>query len=480
MKNVNHNIVSTLRVKDLNSPGMLGRLAVTIGDVGANVGNVTTVHLGNHYVVRDIEISVKSEEHLSRVLNEVSNLKEVNVLEVRDDILNVHKSGKIKTISTLPINSLDNLRKVYTPGVAEVCELIKAEPSWKDAYTSIPYSVAVVTDGTAILGLGNIGPVAGMPVMEGKAALLQQLADINGIPILLDTTDPDEIVETVKHIAPTFAGIHLEDIASPRCFTIQGRLEEELEIPVMHDDQQGTAVVVLASLINACKITNVKLREARIGIIGLGAAGLCIGKFILRLTGNPALGTARTEASIRRHVELGGIPSSLEEIMQKADIVIAVTGVAGLIEPRMVKKGQVIFALSNPFPEIMPEQALASGAALATDGKTVNNLVGYPGIWRGTLDAKASGINFEMYKAAVLAIADATAEEEIAPSPLDTKVHLAVAHSVAKAAVESGVAQRQLDDDYFENNEIEEPFTYNLHDSKVNSVVTYSAAGATP
>jgi malate dehydrogenase (oxaloacetate-decarboxylating) len=392
-----------------------------------------------------------------QLIDDISRLPEVSVLQVRDDVLELHKNGKIKMMNAVPINSLEDLRRVYTPGVAEVCGLIIEQPSWKDTYTSIPYSVAIITDGTAILGLGNIGPVAGMPVMEGKAALIQQLAGISGIPILLDTTDPDEIVETVKHIAPTFGGIQLEDISSPRCFTIEDRLEKELSIPVMHDDQQGTAVVVLAALLSACKLSKVTLHEAKIGLIGLGAAGLSIGKFLLRFTGNPTLGTARTDASLRRHAEQGGIPSSFEEIVQKADIIIATTGVSGLIVPRMVRKGQIIFALSNPYPEIAPELAMVSGAALAADGKTVNNLLGYPGIWRGTLDANAMKINYEMYSAAALAIVSTTTEGELAPNPLDPKVHLAVAHNVAKAAVESAVAQRHLDDDYFENADIKKP-----------------------
>ena len=387
----------------------------------------------------------------------MSKLPEVTVLEVRDDVLDLHKDGKIKTVSIHRINSLDILRKVYTPGVAEVCRLISDRPGLKYTYTNIPYSVAIVTDGSAILGLGNIGPVAGMPVMEGKAALLQELVGISGIPILLNTNVPEKIVEAVEHIAPTFGGIQLEDIASPRCFLIQDMLEKELDIPVMHDDQQGTAVVTLAALLNACKLCNMTLAEAKVGLIGLGAAGLSIGKFVLRHTGKPALGTARTKASVRRHAEHGGIPSNLDEIMRTADIIIATSGVQGLIEPSMVRKGQIIFALSNPYPEIDPELATASGAALAVDGRTVNNLLGYPGIWRGTLDAMASRLNYEMYKAATIAIVNSTDEGELVPNPLDPKVHLAVAHYVAKAAVESGVAQRPLDNDYFENTNIKEP-----------------------
>jgi len=457
MENAKYQFTRTLRCKNLNVPGTLGKLATAIGRVGVDIGNLTTVHLGHYYTIRDIEVLIKSEEELAHLIEEVSKLPEVTVLEVRDDVLNLHKDGKIKTVSINSINSIDILRKVYTPGVAEVCRLISERPGLKYAYTNIPYSVAIVTDGTAILGLGNIGPVAGMPVMEGKSALLQELVGVSGAPILLNTTDSNEIVESIKHIAPTFGGIQLEDIASPRCFPIQDALEKDLDIPVMHDDQQGTAVVTLAALLNACKICSIALEEAKVGLIGLGAAGLSIGKFVLKYTGKPALGTAKTDASLKRHAEHGGIPSNLDEIMQTADIVIGTSGVQGLIKPNMVRKGQIIFALTNPYPEIAPDIATKSGAALAVDGRTVNNLLGFPGIWRGTLDALATKINYEMYKAATLAIVDTTDEGELVPNPLDPKVHLAVTHAVAKAAAESGVAQRPLDNDYFENTNVKMP-----------------------
>jgi malate dehydrogenase (oxaloacetate-decarboxylating) len=456
MGNANPKIVRTLRCKNASTPGTLGKLTTAIGRVGADIGNVATVHLGHHWTIRDIEVIVDNRVHLAQLIDEVSRIQDVSVLQVTDDVLDIHRNGKIKMINTVPASSLDLLSKVYTPGVAEVCRLIMDEPSAQDDYTSIPSSVAIVTDGTAVLGLGNIGPVAAMPVMEGKAALLQQLVGISGIPILLDTTDPDEMVSTLKNIAPTFGGIQLEDIASPRCFTIENRLGSELGIPVMHDDQHGTAVVTLAALINACKLANVTLQESRVGLIGLGAAGLSIGALLLRYTGNPTLGTARTEESLGRHARRGGIPSTFEEIMAAADVVIATSGVARLIDPNMVRRGQVIFALSNPHPEIEPELARASGAALAADGRAVNNLLGYPGIWRGTLDAKAAMISYEMYLAAALAIADATAEGELVPSPIDHGAHFAVARSVAKAAMESGVAQRHLDDDYFESADLKQ------------------------
>jgi malate dehydrogenase (oxaloacetate-decarboxylating) len=223
---------------------------------------------------------------------------------------------------------------------------------------------------------------------------------------------------------------------------------------VFHDDQQGTAVVAMAALLNACKKTGKKLEDLQIGLIGLGAAGLIIGKFILKYTGRPALGTARTEATLKRHAEAGGIASNFDEIMEKSDIIVGTSGVSGLITPSAVRKGQIIFALSNPFPEITPEQAIAAGAAVATDGRTVNNMLGFPGIWRGTLDAKAKLINFEMYRAAIHAIAAATPEGELMPNSLDPAVHLSVTHSVARAAIDSGVAQRKLDDDYFESKKL--------------------------
>ncbi len=452
-----YEISRTLRCKNLNVPGTLSKLTSAIAKVGGNIGNITTVHLGHHYTVRDIEVFVSSRELLADLLNEISKLKEVTILEVRDSILDFHEGGKIRMVNAVSINSLDDLRKVYTPGVAEVCSLIKENLAWKDKYTSIPYSVAIVTDGTAVLGLGDIGPLAGMPVMEGKAALIYHLTGVSMVPILLDTTDPDEIVNIIKRIAITFSGIQLEDISSPRCFVIQQKLEQVLDVPIMHDDQQGTGVVVLAALINACKITGISLEKAKVGLIGLGAAGMCIGDFLLQYTGNPPLGTARTEATIKRYADRGGIPSTLKEIMEKADIVVATSTVSGLIEPSMVRKGQIIFALSNPVPEIEPQLALAAGAALAADGKTINNLLAYPGIWRGVLDAKARRINFEMYKAAAIAIASSASEGELVPSPLEPKVHLAVTHSVAKAAMETGVAQRELDNDYFENTNIKEP-----------------------
>ncbi len=445
----NYQLMRTLRCKDTNIPGVLGRLATALGDAGVNIGNIRTVSLGLNHVVRDLDIFVDDEAHLSRALRHISKVHEVTVLEVRDEVLNLHRGGKIKMVSTTVVNSQRMLRRIYTPGVADVCLRIQKDPTLKNTYTTIPNTVAVITDGTAILGLGDIGPVAGMPVMEGKAVLLEQLVGISGIPILLDTTDTEEIIATTKHIAPTFGAIQLEDIASPRCFEIYERLRDELDIPVIQDDQQGTATVVLAAVLSACKIADIDIKKAVVGQIGLGAAGLVVAETLFKFTGNAVLGTARTEASMKRHEARGGIASTLSEIMKKAEIVIGCSGVKGLIAPESVRRGQVILALSNPEPEIDPAVALKAGAALAADGKSVNNVLGFPGIFRGALDSRASRINEQMLLAAALSLFKETPENEIAPDPLNKKVHWAVSRAVARAAIESGVAGQVLDEDYF-------------------------------
>jgi malate dehydrogenase (oxaloacetate-decarboxylating) len=261
------------------------------------------------------------------------------------------------------------------------------------------------------------------------------------VPILLDSRDVDIIVQTVATIAPTFCAIQLEDIASPRCFEIEQRLQERLDIPVMHDDQHGTAVVTIAALTNACRETGIDLSQAVIGQVGLGAAGYAIARTLMKHTGNPVLGADLSEEARERLAREGGRPCSLGEVMAQADIVIATTGAPGLIQPGMVRKGQIILALSNPIPEIDPDLAVAAGAAFAADGKSVNNVLGFPGILRGAVDAQASRISREMLLAAAEAIADCAAPGELVPNPLDKRVHQAVAQAVARKAMEQGLAQ---------------------------------------
>lgn len=383
-------MIRTLMIETPSVPGNLGRVATAIGLLGGDIGEVETVKVGPNYTMRNITVQVENEEQLQEVIAAVQALGEgIRLHTVSDEVLSAHEGGKIQMKSKMPIRSLAELGRVYTPGVADVCRLIEKEPEKASIYTTISNSVAIVTDGTAILGLGNIGSVAGMPVMEGKAALFDQLAGISGIPILLDTSDPEEIIKTVKHISPGFSGILLEDIGSPHCFEIEDRLKEELNIPVMHDDQHGTAVVTLAAAISACRSAGVDLKEAKVGQIGLGAAGVAICRMFMAYGVNAVYGTDKSESAMNRLEQYGGqAVSSIEELMETCDIVIATTGVPGLIKPAFVRSGQVILALSNPKPEIEPEAALQAGAAYAADGRSVNNVLGFPGIFRGALNAK--------------------------------------------------------------------------------------------
>ena len=383
-----------------------------------------------------MQSNVKNEAHLNEIVDAVNQIGEgISVHAVTDDVLQAHEGGKIHMKGRMEIRSLGDLRRVYTPGVANVCELIKNDPDQANYFTGISNTVAIVTDGTAILGLGNIGPVAGMPVMEGKAVLFDQFAGISGIPILLDTSDPDQVVETIKHIQQGFGGILLEDIGSPHCFEIEERLKAELSIPVMHDDQHGTAVVTLASVISACQQTGVKLADAIVGQIGLGAAGLAISRMLMAYGVKEMRGIDRNEVARERLASHGGIVvDSIEELMATCDIIVATTGVAGLIKPELVRKGQIILALSNPNAEIAPEDALAAGAAFAADGRLVNNILGFPGIFRGALNARAKEITYPMLIAAALAIVDSTKPGDLVPHPLDPNVHLNVAAAVERVA----------------------------------------------
>jgi malate dehydrogenase (oxaloacetate-decarboxylating) len=442
-------ILRTLRIKSAHVPGVLGRLTGVIGQHGGLFGDIKTIALGRQYAVRDMDVEVDDEAHLERILTALKELKQVDLLEVRDEVLEFHQRGKIEMVNRHPVISVADLRKIYTPGVATVCKAILADPQIAQLYTSIPRLVAIVTNGSRVLGLGKIGPVASMPVMEGKAALLSQLVGISGVPILVEADDAGEIVETVVRISPTFGGIHLEDIATPTCFEVEERLIAALDKPVMHDDQHGTAVVALAAVLNAAKIVDLDPRRMRMGQIGLGAAGLAISRLVMYYTGGEVLGSDLNPEAVARFEAAGGKPAKTEEIMSNADLVVAASGVAGLIKPSMVRKGQVILALTNPEPEIDPELAVARGASFAADGKLVNNLLGYPGIWRGSLDARARRITREMYVAAAESIASQAEEGELLPSAMDPEVHRRVAGAVARAAMESRVARVELDEDYF-------------------------------
>jgi len=333
------------------------------------------------------------------------------------------------------------MRDVYTPGVARACEAIAEDPALVGRLTMIGRTVAICTNGTRVLGLGDIGPVASMPVMEGKAVFYHQLANVSAMPILINTKDVDEFVDTVTRIAPTFGGIHLEDISAPECFEIERRLIEALPQPVMHDDVHGTAVVTLAAAIVACRQAGLTLEDETVGQIGLGAAGFGIAALMVDGKAKRVLASDPNEASHERARAKGIEVTDMQTVMAEADVVVATTGVPGLIKAEMVRSGQVILALTNPYPEIDPEEAMKAGAAFAADGTSVNNVLGYPGIFRGALLAGAGEINLPMKLAAAEALASLAKGSELVPEALDRGVHEAVADAVKDAAIESGVAR---------------------------------------
>jgi len=434
-------IMRTVRVRNENKVGTLARLMAAISGLQASVGTIEMINETAHSVVRDITVYAEDTEHMDHVIEAMRANEGTRVLAIRDEVLELHQKGKIAIRSRYPIDSIATLRRVYTPGVAEVCLKIADDPALARLYTSVSHMVAIVTDGSAVLGLGDIGPLASMPVMEGKAMLMETLVGLSGVPVLLNTKDPDEIVKAVAAIAPTFGAIQLEDISAPRCFEVEEKLQALLDIPVMHDDQHGTAVVSTAALMTAAKRANVEISKTKIGQIGLGAAGNAIGKMLMGLTGNPILGADLNEDAVKRFEEAGGKRSTLKEIVAECDIVIATTGAPNLIKPEMVRKGQIILALSNPNAEIDPEVALEHGAAFAADGKSVNNVLGFPGIFRGAMDSNSPRITHEMLIAAVEVLVKETPAGELLPNPLDKNVHRQVARAVAETAIKQGIAR---------------------------------------
>jgi malate dehydrogenase (oxaloacetate-decarboxylating) len=433
----------TVRVRNVHETGTLARLLAAISNMGASVGSIEMLTETAQSVVRDITVYADDAEHMDHVIETMRTNQGTHILEVRDEVLQLHQKGKIAIRSRFPIDSVATLRRVYTPGVAEVCLKIADDPELAMLYTSISHMVAIVTDGTAVLGLGDIGPLAAMPVMEGKAMLMETLVGLSGVPILLNTKDTEQIIQAVATIAPTFSAIQLEDISAPRCFEIEQRLQAMLDIPVLHDDQHGTAVVSTAALKVVARRAGVDIGKVVIGQIGLGAAGNAIAKMLMSLTGNPVLGTDLNEEALVRFELDGGKRSSLKEIMAECEVVIATTGVPGLIKPEMVRKGQVILALSNPEAEIDPDVALEHGAVFAADGKSVNNVMGFPGIFRGAVDSRAPRITHEMLTSAVDVLVRMTPSGELMPNPLDKKVHLEVARAVAETAIRQGIARAE-------------------------------------
>ena len=416
-------------VESHHRAGSLAKVLAAIAEAGLVLQDLESIRRHQDKTIWELTLEVDPAEEQA-VIEKIDALPNARVLGKSDRVFKRHQGGKIRMVSRRSILSMRMLRDVYTPGVAQVCLAIQKDPSLARRYTSLSNTVAIVTNGTAILGLGAIGAVPGLPVMEGKAALFAELAGLSGVPILLNETDPQKIVEIVCAIAPSFGAIQLEDIAAPACFEVEEALMTRLGIPVMHDDQHGTATVVLAAILNACRLTNKELSRSVVGQIGLGAAGLGLARLLQATGTGRLLGTDLRPDALERLCALGGEPASLEEIMAQSDIVIALSGVPGLIKPQQVRQGQIILALSNPEAEISPRLALEHGAAYASDGRSVNNILAFPGLFKGALEAGASRFTDAMYTKAARCLVQLTPQGELVPDPLDRSVHHAVTVAV--------------------------------------------------
>jgi malate dehydrogenase (oxaloacetate-decarboxylating) len=459
----------TLRVEIDHLPGMLGKVASAIGAAGATIGAVDLVGVDAGHTIRDITVETSDAADWPRLTAAVNAVEGARVLDTTDRTFMLHIGGKIEIRNKSPLKTRDDLSMAYTPGVARVCEAIRDDPDKAFQYTIKRNTVAVVSDGTAVLGLGDIGPRAAMPVMEGKAMLFKEFGGVDAFPICLDTKDPDEIVAAAKAIAPAFGGINLEDISAPRCFEIESRLKLELDIPVFHDDQHGTAVVVLAALLNALTLTGQRIGDVRVVIVGLGAAGVAVTQILLEAGVHHIIGCdSRGAVHVARSDYLDGTMGPIKrrlaertnadhrdgmpaEVIEGADLLIGLSGARVLPTVALAKMNPdpIVFAMANPTPEVSPEEALPYVRILATGRSDypnqINNVLCFPGIFRGALDARAKEITETMKTAAARAIADIVPSEElredyIIPSVFNREVATAVAAAVADEARESGDA----------------------------------------
>jgi len=458
----------TIRVRIENKIGMIGDVLSAIGRAGGDVGAIDIAQVSGTHVIRDITVDASSVEHGEQIVDFVGELPGVEIVHVSDRTFLLHLGGKIKIENKTQLKTRADLSMAYTPGVARVCMAIHDDPEKAYKLTIKKNTVAVVSDGTAVLGLGDIGPKAAMPVMEGKAMLFKEFAGIDAWPICLDTKDPDQIVQAVKALAPGFGGVNLEDISAPRCFEIEDRLKQALDIPVFHDDQHGTAIVVLAALINALKIVNKKPEDLKVVFNGVGAAGVACSKILLRAGARNIIGCDREGAIYRgRAANMNQMKNwyaentnpeneqgTVHDCLRNADVFIGLSapGAINVADLKQMARDPIVFALANPTPEIMPEEAAAHVRVMATGRSDypnqINNVLAFPGIFRGALDCRAREINEEMKLAAAEAIAGIITPEElhpdyIIPSVFNREVGRKVAEAVIKAALETGVAGRE-------------------------------------
>jgi malate dehydrogenase (oxaloacetate-decarboxylating) len=440
--------IYTLRCRIIDKPGMLGQVITVIGECGGHVGDVHFAGLCDETKSRDITVFCSSDQ-LKTIMNSVNAIDGAEVESISDEVFETHRRGAIETFSRMPIHTLSDLRMVYTPGVASVCKKIESEPETAWEWTGICDRVAIVTNGTAVLGLGDIGPLASLPVMEGKAAIFAEFTGISAVPVLIDSKDVDTIVETVALTAGSYGAIQLEDIAAPACFEIEDKLRARLDIPVLHDDQHGTATITLAALISALKQTDRKPEDCSVIILGAGAAGIAISKIlldfgmkdILVFDSSGPVYKGRAKGMNKYKDELAEITNKdcfkgdLLEGFKGRDIFI------GVAQPNMVSKemiaamadGPIAFPLSNPVGEISVEEAAEAGAVVTADGRGINNALAYPGLFRGALNAQAKKITLKMQIAAAEKLAELTPEGRLLPDILDRDVHMQVADAVEAA-----------------------------------------------
>ncbi len=457
----------TMRLEIEDKPGAFAKIASVIGTLGGSLGAVDLVSVAKGHKVRDVSVDCRDEGHAREILGAVRALTGIRVVSWSDRVFLMHLGGKIRVENKVPVNTRDALSMAYTPGVARVCMAIAEDKEKAQNLTIKRNTVAVVTDGTAVLGLGDIGPEAALPVMEGKAMLFKEFGGVDAFPICLDTKDTEEIIKTVKYIAPEFGGINLEDISAPRCFEIEDRLKAELDIPVFHDDQHGTAVVVLAGVRNALKIVGKKMKDLKVVIAGVGAAGVACAKILMSVGVEDIVGIDRVGIIYKgrkehmnfmkewfaEHTNSEGLKGDVADACRGADLFLGVSA-PGILKPEHVRsmaKDPVIFAMANPIPEIMPEEAEPFARIMATGRSDypnqINNVLCFPGLFRGCLDVRSKAINEEMKIAAADAIAsiikdDELSEDHIIPSVFDKRVAKAVAIAVSKAAQKTGVARR--------------------------------------
>lgn len=455
----------TVRAEIENKIGMFAAIATAIGKAGGDLGSVDIVQAEKGKIVRDITVNARDERHEKEIVRSIRTIDGVRVLRVMDKTFTVHQGGKIEIHNKVPVRDRNDLSKVYTPGVARVCMDIHANREHAYKYTIKGNAVAVITDGTAVLGLGNIGPYAAMPVMEGKAMIFKEFANVDAFPIALATTDTEEIIQTIKNISPAFGGINLEDFAAPHCFEVETRLRKELDIPVIHDDQHGTAVVVLAALLNVSRLLRKDIRNFKVVIVGAGAAGAAnaqmlaaygIRDIIVCDRSGPLYKGRRQGMNPYKKVLAGktnprSVKGSISDALAGADVFIGLSGpnVITAEDLKKMSKTRIVFVLANPEPEIAPEEALPLVRILATGRSDypnqINNMLCFPGLFRGLLDVRATGVNEEVKYAAAKAIAhtikdDELHEDYIIPSIFDRRVVLAVAHAVAEVARNTGLA----------------------------------------